>query len=225
MSVLNRRVSRASGSCRPRRLHWRRQQRRQPHLTAMPRPSPAHPLATTRSPRRASTARSRTPAERRARARTRAPLDASEAGPGEAGVTPADGGSDAADGGESTSGLILYYPFDDGSGTTATDTSGFAHNGTAREPRRLGGPRTPGPPAVGTTAPSSSRARRTSSCPRECSRRVTDMTIGVWVKLQSIAPWARVFDFGNGPLGTGNHWTFLTPQRSQWRRMGHVRRN
>ena len=136
--------------------------------------------------------------------------DASEAGPGEAGVTPADGGSDAADGSETTSGLILYYPFDDGSGTTATDTSGFAHNGLLENHADSGNP------AAWTTSGRDNGAVVFSGAqdvvvPSGVLTSVTDMTIGVWVKLQSISAWARVFDFGNGPLGTGNHWTFLTP--------------
>jgi hypothetical protein len=142
------------------------------------------------------------------------PAEAGEASAGEAGPTPGDAGpsdaSDASDGAEVTNGLVLYYPFNDGTGTTVSDTSGGAHNGTFENHSDSGDP------AAWTTGGRSNGAVVFSGAqdvvvPSGVLTSVTDMTIGVWVKLQSIAPFARVFDFGNGPLGTGNHWTFLTP--------------
>jgi hypothetical protein len=141
-------------------------------------------------------------------------VEAGEASAGEAGPAPGDAGpadaSDASDGGEVTNGLVLYYPFNDGTGTTVSDTSGGAHDGTFENHSDSGNP------AAWTTGGRINGAVVFSGAqdvvvPSGVLTSVTDMTIGVWVKLQSIAPFARVFDFGNGPLGTGNHWTFLTP--------------
>ena len=137
---------------------------------------------------------------------------ASESGPSESGVVTPDAspGDAAAADGEATSGLILYYPFDDGSGTTVSDTSGHAHNGTFENHADSGNP------ATWTTNGRDNGAALFSGAqdvlvPSGVLTSVSDMTIGVWINLQTIAPFARIFDFGNGPLGTGNHWTFLTP--------------
>jgi hypothetical protein len=128
----------------------------------------------------------------------------------DAGTTAADAGDGGADGGEATSGLILHYPFDDGSGTVVTDTSGRSHNGTFENQAETGSP------TLWTTSGRSGGAAVFSGAedilvPSGVLASVTDMTVGVWVKMTTIAPFARIFDFGNGPLGTGNHWTFLTP--------------
>ena len=129
---------------------------------------------------------------------------------GDAGMSVADAGDAGADGGDVTNGLILHYAFDDGSGTVVTDTSGAGHNGTFENQAETGSP-----PLWTTSGRTGDAALFTGAqdvlVPSGVLASVTDMTIGVWVKMTTIAPFARIFDFGNGPLGTGNHWTFLAP--------------
>src|SRR6185312_5781305 len=128
------------------------------------------------------------------------------------GVSPGDAQtSDASDGGGASDGLILYYAFDD-HGVVAADGSGRGHDGVLDLRGDAGG---------FTDASSAWTAGRKSgalllggaedvSIPSGVLTGVTAMTVGMWVRLDSVSPWSRFFDLGHGP-GAGEHWTFLTP--------------
>jgi hypothetical protein len=53
-------------------------------------------------------------------------------------------------------------------------------------------------------------AARYVSLPDGILTGASDFTISAWVKANTIVNWARVYDIGNGPLGVGNRWMFLT---------------
>jgi len=92
---------------------------------------------------------------------------------------------------------IAFYPFDQSSGTVATDTSGNGHNGTL-----VGG---------GTFSAGMVRnavnvtTNQYVSLPAVLST-AREMTITAWVKVTTDGAWARVFDFGNNM----NVYMFLT---------------
>jgi hypothetical protein len=134
--------------------------------------------------------------------------DTGEGDGGEAAAPPADAGGDA-DGAAVTDGLLLHYAFDDTTGTTVTDTSGGGHDGTFEDHGDAGASAWT---SSGRTAGAIVFAgAQDVLVPSGVLASVDSMTIGVWTKFKTIVPFARVFDFGNGPLGTGDHWTFLTP--------------
>jgi hypothetical protein len=146
-----------------------------------------------------------------------------ETGSHEAGGGGADGGDsgaaseggnqsapDASDGGESTlnEGLRLYYAFEDGTGTKVSDTSGNGFNGTYEDhsDASVAGWTTSGRNGGGLAF----SGAQDVLLPSGVLASLNAMTVSVWAKYDVIKPYARIFDWGNGPLGTGDHWTFLT---------------
>jgi hypothetical protein len=122
-----------------------------------------------------------------------------------AGAVDGEGGSD---GGDVTAGLIVYYPFDETSGTTAADVSGNGHTGTLHG---------------GATWAAGHRAGAVSldgnngyvSLPNGILSTTSNFTIATWVRLNTIANWMRVFDFGTGT----NTYMFLTAESGNGMRL------
>ena len=104
------------------------------------------------------------------------------------------------------SGAILYYPFDETTGTAVADQSGNARNGTV-----TGGTFAAGVVRNGLTlAGGTSTATPTYvTIPAGLLTLVGDMTISVWVNVTTERTWQRVLDFGNS---TTTGYMFLTPR-------------
>ncbi len=107
-------------------------------------------------------------------------------------------------------GLVLRYQFDQGSGSDVADTSGNGHDGTLE--------RADAGADAGTGWRTDGRIQGAAAftgsqdvtVPSGVFTGATSTTIGAWVRLVSRASWSRLFDLGNGPVGTGDRWTFLT---------------
>jgi hypothetical protein len=138
--------------------------------------------------------------------------DATMTGPDAADAGPAasEAGVDA-----SVPGLLLHYAFDEGSGTVVDDTSGSMHNGTLEIATADAGADA-APPGTGwttsgrTNGAAAFTGAQDVTVPSGVFTNVTDATITAWVKLAAYNSWSRIFDLGNGPIGVGNRWTFLT---------------
>lgn len=96
--------------------------------------------------------------------------------------------------------LMNYWRFDDGSGTTAIDSAG-GDDGTLAATASWTTGKING--AVHFNGTSNSYA----SLPAGLMTNLNDFTIATWVKVDTNAIWARIFDFGTG---TGNY-MFLAP--------------
>jgi hypothetical protein len=120
---------------------------------------------------------------------------------------PQDSTATGSDGSVSTeAGLILHYAFED-TGTTVTDTSGLGKNGTLTdatawtENGRIGR-------ALQMTG--DNPATKYVSLPDGVLTGVTDFSISFWVKLNSVAAWARIYDFGNGQTDPANRFMYFS---------------
>jgi hypothetical protein len=114
--------------------------------------------------------------------------------------------------------LVAWYQLDDGTGTTAVDSSGHAHNGTLSA---IGG----GAAAFSTTTHQigTGSVQLTSSGAQGVGGLITvptspnamgattAITIACWVNVRTNRAWARIFDFGNS-MTTG--YMFLTSQQA-----------
>jgi hypothetical protein len=141
---------------------------------------------------------------------------------GSRGGTSGSGGIAGAGGAGGTGGtgidpdIVLWYKFDDASGTVATDSSGNNRNGTLTS---VGG----GSAAFSTTNKVPPRSLNlTSSSPTvggyviapasmQTMGATTAVTISMWVYIRTGRQWARVFDFGNS-MSTG--YMFITVQQN-----------
>ncbi|MCE9578310.1 MAG: LamG domain-containing protein [Deltaproteobacteria bacterium] len=112
-----------------------------------------------------------------------------------------------------------YWRFDDGSGTTAKDSSDYAIptalvGGATWTTGRLGGAIDLAGGAAGATGPHVVLgANPIANC-------TTSLTVAAWVKLRTLTPWSRVFDFGSGNTafiylaptdGAGMHFAMVAP--------------
>jgi hypothetical protein len=97
--------------------------------------------------------------------------------------------------------VLVYYPFDQSSGTTVTDTSGNGKTGTI----------------TGTATWTAGKVNNalaldgsTSyvSVPSGVVSGLTNFTVAGWIKPTSLSNWMRVFDFGSSTT----NYMFLTPQ-------------
>jgi len=130
-------------------------------------------------------------------------------GMGGAGVGGAGGAIDVA--------LVAWYKFDDGSGTTAVDSSGHARNATLSA---VGG----GTAAFSTTHQVGTGSLNLTSGGQGVGGLVTvpasfqtmgattAITIACWVNVRTNRAWERVFDFGNSSTAG---YMFLTAQQAQ----------
>ncbi len=100
-------------------------------------------------------------------------------------------------------GPIVWYQFDETSGTTAYDSSGNSRNATLVN----------GPTWVAGRSGNAVNLDGSDdyvSLPAGVVNGLSDFTIAAWVKLDTVSNWARIFDFGTGT--TVN--MFLTPRNS-----------
>ena len=98
---------------------------------------------------------------------------------------------------------LLQLPFDESSGSTATDATGHGWNGILMN----------GPTWVAGqsgNAVSLNGANQYVSLPAGVVASLNDFTIAAWVKLNALSTWSRIFDFGSG---TGNY-MLLSPAAS-----------
>jgi autotransporter-associated beta strand protein len=121
-------------------------------------------------------------------------------------VSAANGGGASANSSESvvlSNALAPYLRLDETSGTTAYDSSANAWNGT------LVGGATWIPGKIN-NAVSLSGTSNYLSLPTGIVATLNDFTISAWIKVNALATWSRVFDFGTGT----NNYMFLTTQSS-----------
>jgi len=112
---------------------------------------------------------------------------------------------------------VLWYKFDDASGTTATDSSGNSRNGTLTN---LGGGTAPAFSTTNKVPPRSLNLTSSSAtvggyvvapASMQTMGATTAVTIAMWVNIRTARQWARVFDFGNS-MSTG--YMFITVQQN-----------
>jgi hypothetical protein len=90
-----------------------------------------------------------------------------------------------------TNGLIAWYKFDEGSGTTASDSSGSGHNGTlTSSPTWITGP-------SGNGALNFTSTSQNVSCGTINGTALTEITITFWLKVSSTANESKIVDWGN----------------------------
>ncbi len=100
-----------------------------------------------------------------------------------------------------TEGLWAHLAFDESAGTTASDSSGYGWNGTL-----VNGPLwTAG---VLGNAVQLDGANDHVALPSGVVNGLTGCTVALWVKLDTITDWNRIFDFGSGT----STYMFLTPR-------------
>jgi hypothetical protein len=96
---------------------------------------------------------------------------------------------------------VAWYPFDEAEGGVVADASGHGSDGAAHGgPARVAG--------QSGNAVSLNGVDQYVSLPQGIVWSQYDFTVAAWVKLDSIQPGQRIFDFGNGP----NASMYLTPQ-------------
>jgi hypothetical protein len=104
-------------------------------------------------------------------------------------------------------GLVLHYEFEDAS-TVVTDGSPNAKHGTLSN---ASGWTADGRIGRALAMTGANPADIFVSVPSGVLTGVDDFTISFWLKMKSIAPWARVYDFGNGLADPANRFMFFTP--------------
>ncbi|MBX3427545.1 MAG: alginate lyase family protein [Pirellulales bacterium] len=97
--------------------------------------------------------------------------------------------------------LVARIEFNESNGTTAPDSSGNGVTGTLHN----GASWTAGQSG---NAVDLSGAGQYVSLPANVTEGLSDFTIATWVRLDSIATWTRIFDFGD----SNGRYLFLTPQ-------------
>lgn len=94
-----------------------------------------------------------------------------------------------------------YWKFDEQSGTRARDIWGANHANLATTAKRDTG-------YAATALKLDGTANAYASLPAGVVSTLNDFTITIWVKMDALTNWMRIFDFGNGT----NNYLFLTPQ-------------
>ncbi len=98
-------------------------------------------------------------------------------------------------------GQMTYLKFDEPNGTRALDSWGAMHGTLAATATRHAG-------RSGNSLKLDGTAASYASLPAGIVRSLTDFTISTWVKMDALANWMRVFDFGNSTT----QYMFLTLQ-------------
>ncbi|MBW4889748.1 putative Ig domain-containing protein [Mucilaginibacter sp. HMF5004] len=96
-----------------------------------------------------------------------------------------------------------YYKFDELSGTKAIDAWGANHAALAAAATRATG-------ISGQALSLNGTANAYATLPNGALSTVNDFTISAWVKLDALATWGRIFDFGTGTT----NYMFLAPKGS-----------
>lgn len=119
-----------------------------------------------------------------------------------------DAGADASpDAPMEDSHLILHYAFEDSS-TVVTDSSTRKKDGTLSD---AAGWTAEGRVGRALAMTNSDPPEVYVSLPDGVLTGVNDFTIAFWLKLSSVDPWARVYDFGNGLADPQNRFMYFTP--------------
>ncbi len=101
----------------------------------------------------------------------------------------------------STTIVQTQLPFNENSGTTATDSSGNLHNAVLNNGATWGTGKTG-------SAVQLDGVNDYVSLPANLVTDLSDFSISAWVNLNSAATWSRIFDFGDNR----GRWMFLTPR-------------
>jgi hypothetical protein len=108
-----------------------------------------------------------------------------------------------------TSDLVAHLKFDETGGNTAADSSGNSWGATLHnEPKRVSGVHQNAVSFVGASS-------QHAALPTGVVSGLNDFTISAWIRVSSLANWARVFDLGTGT----DNYMFLTPQSGATGRM------
>ncbi|UUZ94051.1 fibronectin type III domain-containing protein [Paenibacillus sp. P25] len=112
--------------------------------------------------------------------------------------------------------LIAWYKFDQTSGTTATDSSGYGNNGTVYG----------GAGAAWTAGKSGSAIdlggnNAYIALPAGVVSSADSATVAAWVYLDTVSNWMRIFDFGSGT----STYMFLTPKNGATGKMRFAIKN
>lgn len=97
--------------------------------------------------------------------------------------------------------LLVHYPFNEASGTSAADAAGGGQNATVAGTARFAAGR------LGNAIDLNGTGQYVSF-PAGIFRTTQEFTLAMWIRLDTIGTWSRVFDFGTGT--TVN--MFLTPR-------------
>ncbi|NVB84971.1 MAG: LamG domain-containing protein [Kofleriaceae bacterium] len=103
--------------------------------------------------------------------------------------------------------LILHYAFED-SATAVTDSSSRQKDGTLNA---VSGWTADGRVGRALAMTGGNPANVFVSMPDGVLTDVDDFTIAFWVKMNTVADWARVYDFGNGLADPQNRFMYFTP--------------
>ncbi len=87
-------------------------------------------------------------------------------------------------------GQLTYLKFDEASGTRAIDSWGATHGTLAPTAARAAG-------KTGTSLKLAGTATSYATLPVGIVKTLSDFTVSTWVKMDALANWMRVFDFGN----------------------------
>ena len=117
-------------------------------------------------------------------------------------ATPADGSIDLP-----TESLVVYYAFEDGTGTTVTESAQGKHALLSDPAMWTANGRDGGGIVMTGTNPASHFV----SLPNDLLLGTDDFTISVWIRMTSNPAWARVYDIGNGLPDPANRFMYLTP--------------
>jgi fibronectin type 3 domain-containing protein/regulation of enolase protein 1 (concanavalin A-like superfamily) len=98
-------------------------------------------------------------------------------------------------------GQLTYLKFDEASGTRAIDSWGATHGTLAATATRNAG-------KSGSSLKLDGTATAYATLPAGIVRSLSDFTVSTWVKMDALANWMRVFDFGNSTT----QYMFLTVQ-------------
>ncbi len=137
---------------------------------------------------------------------TSAPVDGKGSGTPDA--ASHDAALDAPDAPSGDLHLMLHYAFED-STTVVTDSSLRHKNGTLTD---VSGWTADGRDGRALAMTGANPAAVYVSLPDGVLTGVDDFTISFWLKLKTVSPWARVYDFGNGLADPANRFMYFTPQ-------------
>lgn len=108
-----------------------------------------------------------------------------------------------------TNGLVRHWKLNETSGSTATDSSGYGYNGTYTNWPTLN------QSGKCKTSVSLDGYNDYVDLPTSVVNGLTDCTISVWVNLDTVGTWSRIFDFGSST----SSYMFLTPKNSYTNRL------
>lgn len=103
--------------------------------------------------------------------------------------------------------LAVHYEFE-GTGVSVSDSSGRDFHGTLTD---LSARTAQGRVVRGVALSGALPATQFVELPDGLLEGIDDFTIAVWVKLDSVGAWSRIYDIGNGLPDPANRFMYLTP--------------